>query len=108
MEGRDQVVVLLARLVIEEHLPLNGILNQGLGDGGAALGIACGGCHGGFKRVVSSASVAVGEHRNLPQQVVRNVYGLSAESALFVIDRAAEKRLHLVRRKSREHGDFGA
>ena len=96
MQRRDQVVVFLAGLVVEQNFALDGVFHQRFGDRRAPLRIARGCRYGGFKRVVRGARVAVGEHRNLPQKLVGDFDALRAKAALFVIQGAAEQRLHLI------------
>jgi hypothetical protein len=62
-------------------------------------------CTGKF---IGSACVAVGEHRNLPQELIGNFDALRAEAVLFVTEGAAEKGLHLVGGERGEHVDLGA
>ena len=69
VQRRNQVVVLLARLIVEQHLALDGVFNDGFCDSGAAAGIAVRGGHRGFERVIRGARIAVRKDGDLPQQL---------------------------------------
>src|SRR5215470_6894057 len=99
--------MLLTRLVVEKHLALYGVFDDGFGDDGSTLLVS--GCCGyrGLQGVVSGARIAVREDSDLPQQIVRNDHWLAPEALFLILQGAIEEGDNLVGRKGREHVDLG-
>src|SRR5271157_5380953 len=99
--------MLLTPFVVEKHLALDGVLDDGFGDEGSTFLVSgrCG--YRSLQGVVSSARIAVGEDSDLPQQVVGNDDWLAPEASFLVIQGAMEEGDDLVGRERREHVNLG-
>src|ERR1035441_3749881 len=88
VQRRDQVVVLFARFVVEQHLALDGVLH---GRFGKFVRRRSG--YGGFQRVVGGARIAAGVDGDLLQQGGRRGDFQFAQTA-FAIGQSALQQLH--------------
>jgi hypothetical protein len=107
VEGADQVVVLLAALVVEERLALGGVPDEGGREPAPPVG-GRGQRGGDLQDVERRPRVAVGEPGDQGQRVVLGVDRLRPEPPLAVGERPAEDHADLVLAEALEDVDPAA
>ena len=99
--------MLLALFVIKQGLFGGTLLKRLLGHGHAAVRADFAVEHDHLERRKGCARIAVGEHSQRFQNFIRDVHGLTAETAR-VFQRAAQQRDQFLRRKAVKHKHFTA
>ena len=107
VQRRDQIIMFLALFVIKQGLFGGALLKRLLGHGHAAVRADFAVEHDHLERRKGCARIAVGKHGQRFQNFIRDVHGLTAETAR-VFQRAAQQRDQFLRRKTVKHKYFTA
>ena len=108
VERRDQVVVLLAALVVEERALLGRLADRGLRDDAPAARVRRRQHDRELEDVERRARVAVGEARDEPERLVADGRPEAGEAALAVGEGAAQERQQLGLAEGVQHVDPAA
>jgi len=108
VEGGDEVVMLLAGLVVAEEFSLQDVFEKLWRDDAHAFLAGLRSADGELERVVAGAGVAIRERGDAEEDVVGSFNGFVSETVFFVVQGAAQEFGDLRRRERIENVDLGA